>query len=182
MLGRPAAPWIAVECGASNGARLDRTLFGCVAQSDAATDLESVSADSSHCRPRAEARCSCRTAPSWPPPRRRGWLASRATARSGSTIEIVATEWRLVASAPPTIDEDVRQNRFRGDLYRRLAVSRIDLPSLRRSARRRSGAGDTSARGSGRRGRSAAAQLHARGAGAAVRAQLARESCRAAQA
>jgi DNA-binding NtrC family response regulator len=38
---------------------------------------------------------------------------------------------RLVASAPPTVDEDVRANRFRSDLFRRLAVSRIDLPPLR---------------------------------------------------
>jgi len=41
-----------------------------------------------------------------------------------------ATEAR---SAPrsPTIDADVREGRFRADLFRRLAVSRIDLPPLR---------------------------------------------------
>src|SRR5438132_1058000 len=37
---------------------------------------------------------------------------------------------RLMASAPPSIDADVRENRFRADLYRRLAASRIDLPPL----------------------------------------------------
>jgi two-component system, NtrC family, nitrogen regulation response regulator NtrX len=128
-IGRPAAPWIAVECGTSNAARLDRALFGS-SRSGPATDLESVSADSS-----IAAACGgtlflqdCSE------------LAAGAQARLARVARdaevriddrIVATEWRLVASAPPTIDEDVRQNRFRSDLFRRLAVSRIDLPSLR---------------------------------------------------
>ena len=42
-----------------------------------------------------------------------------------------ATELRFLAGAQPSIDIDVRERRFRSDLYRRLAVTRIDLPSLR---------------------------------------------------
>jgi DNA-binding NtrC family response regulator len=45
--------------------------------------------------------------------------------------EVVPTEVRFVASALPSIDGDVREHRFRADLYRRLAASRIDLPPLR---------------------------------------------------
>jgi two-component system nitrogen regulation response regulator NtrX len=38
---------------------------------------------------------------------------------------------RLIADAPVTIDSDVLNRRFRKDLYRRLAGSRLDLPPLR---------------------------------------------------
>jgi DNA-binding NtrC family response regulator len=43
----------------------------------------------------------------------------------------VPTDCRLVASAPPSVERDVREHRFRVDLYRRIAASRIDLPPLR---------------------------------------------------
>jgi DNA-binding NtrC family response regulator len=46
----------------------------------------------------------------------------------------VATAFRLVASAPPSIDADVHAHRFRVDLYRRLSTVRIDLPPLRERA------------------------------------------------
>ena len=36
-----------------------------------------------------------------------------------------------MASAVPGVDADVKQHRFRSDLYRRLSASRIDLPPLR---------------------------------------------------
>jgi two-component system response regulator HupR/HoxA len=42
-----------------------------------------------------------------------------------------ATDIRWVASAAPGIESEVRSGRFRNDLYRRLAASRIDLPPLR---------------------------------------------------
>jgi DNA-binding NtrC family response regulator len=43
----------------------------------------------------------------------------------------VATEFRLIASATPGIDDDVHAHRFRPDLYRRLSTTRLDLPALR---------------------------------------------------
>jgi DNA-binding NtrC family response regulator len=55
-------------------------------------------------------------------------------ARDGEALldgEPVPVDVRIVASAPPTIDEDVHEHRFRADLYRRIANSRIDLPALR---------------------------------------------------
>jgi two-component system response regulator HupR/HoxA len=45
--------------------------------------------------------------------------------------EAVSMDIRLVASATPAIDADAREERFRADLFRRLASSRIDLPPLR---------------------------------------------------
>jgi DNA-binding NtrC family response regulator len=42
-----------------------------------------------------------------------------------------ATNLRWIASAAPGIEAEVQANRFRSDLYRRLAMSRIDLPPLR---------------------------------------------------
>ena len=42
-----------------------------------------------------------------------------------------AARVRLIADAPVTIDGDVLNRRFRKDLYRRLAGSRLDLPPLR---------------------------------------------------
>src|SRR5204862_5476320 len=48
--------------------------------------------------------------------------------------DVVATEIRLVASAAPDVDADVRDHRLRADLYRRVSAWRIDLPPL--SARR----------------------------------------------
>jgi DNA-binding NtrC family response regulator len=43
----------------------------------------------------------------------------------------IVTNLRLVAGALPSIDADVNGHRFRSDLYRRLAATRIDLPALR---------------------------------------------------
>jgi DNA-binding NtrC family response regulator len=45
--------------------------------------------------------------------------------------QAVPANFRLVASALPSIERDVREQRFRPDLYRRIATSRIDLPPLR---------------------------------------------------
>ena len=55
-------------------------------------------------------------------------------ARDGEMLlddRAVPADFRLVASAPPSIERDVREHRFRPDLYRRIAASRIDLPALR---------------------------------------------------
>jgi len=55
-------------------------------------------------------------------------------ARDGEMLldgQAVPANFRLVASAPPSIERDVREHRFRPDLYRRIATSRIDLPPLR---------------------------------------------------
>jgi DNA-binding NtrC family response regulator len=44
--------------------------------------------------------------------------------------EPVPTAMRLIVSAPPGIDSDVREHRFRSDVYRRVSTLRVDLPPL----------------------------------------------------
>ncbi len=127
---RPAgAPWIAIDCGADHAARIDRGLFG-TARNHGATDLESVSSDSYTVAARG-GTLFLQDVTELP-----SAIQARLTriARDGEVRvdgEVVPTEVRFVASAWPSIDDDVREHRFRADLYRRLAASRIDLPPLR---------------------------------------------------
>ena len=117
-------PWIAIECDTGDGARVERALFGRAA--DALTDLESVAADSRIAAARGGTLFLQDVAGL--PAAAQARLAR--IARDGEARvegQAVPTEMRLVASALPAIDGDVRENRFRADLYRRLAVSRIDL-------------------------------------------------------
>jgi two-component system response regulator HydG len=125
----PTAPYVAVDCAAGDPLGLARLLFGDVAD-QTPSDLESVASDS-----RIAAACG-------------GTLFLRDVADLAAAVQTrlartardgearidgrpTATGFRLIASASPGIDADVRGNRFRADLYRRLAVSRIDLPPLR---------------------------------------------------
>ena len=124
---RPAsAPFVAVDCGADG---LDRTLFGEPAV-QAPRDLESVAADS--CVAAARGGTLFLQDVGELPAAVQARLAR--VARDGEVRidgEPVATGFRLMASASPSIDADVQAHRFRGDLYRRLSASRIDLPPLR---------------------------------------------------
>ncbi len=124
--GRPASsPFVSVDCSAEG---LDAALFGDRAQ-EVASDLESVSPDSAVAAARGGTLFL----------REVGELPSSVQARLARTArdgevringEPLATAFRLMGSAPPAIDADVQDHRFRGDLYRRLSASRIDLPSL----------------------------------------------------
>jgi DNA-binding NtrC family response regulator len=124
-----ACPWIAIDCATEDGAKLDRLLFG-RAPDHAPTDLESVGPDSRIAAARggtlflqdiAELSAAAQA--------RLARIARDGEVRVDG--EIVPTELRLVASALPSLDADVGEHRFRADLYRRLAASRIDLPPLR---------------------------------------------------
>jgi two-component system nitrogen regulation response regulator NtrX len=127
---RPAgAPWIAVECGTGDAGRLDSALFG-APPGLAPADRESVSVDSRIAAARGGTLFlqDVEDLPAAPQAR----LAR--IARDGEVRidgEIVATRFRLAASASPSIDAAVRKGRFRPDLFRRLVTSRIDLPPLR---------------------------------------------------
>ena len=125
----PSAPWIRLDCSAGDANWFDRVVFGRSAEV-ASTDLETVSVDS------------------WIAGARGGTLflqdvgelpaSSQARlariVRDGEVrIDGVAapTDMRVIASALPSIDAEVREHRFRVDLYRRLSASRIDVPALR---------------------------------------------------
>ncbi len=125
----PTSPWMPVECGAGDAACLDRALFGAPV-GQAPPDLESVS---SNCHIVAARGGTLFLQDA-------GELPAAVQARLARVVrdgevrvdgEIAPTQFRLTASASPSIDNDVRENRFRADLYKRLAVSRIDLPPLR---------------------------------------------------
>jgi DNA-binding NtrC family response regulator len=127
-LGSASAPWIALECGTGDAASIERAIFG--APRVLSTEIESVSADSRLAAARGGTLYVQDV----------GELPAAAQARLARVARdgevridgtVVSTGMRLVASAAPGIDDDVRENRFRADLYRRLAVTRIDLPSLR---------------------------------------------------
>ena len=125
----PSAPWVPVACGLADPTEIDRQLFG-VPDASGHTDLESVAPNSRIVAARGgslflqdvtdlPAAVQARLAR----------IARDGEMRVGGSA--VPTTVRLIASAPPSIDHEVRDHRFRPDLYRRLATSRIDLPPLR---------------------------------------------------
>ena len=59
-----------------------------------------------------------------------GFLESRKFRRVGGTRDI-AVNLRVIAATNSRLDEKIRQNRFREDLYYRLNVIEITMPSLR---------------------------------------------------
>jgi DNA-binding NtrC family response regulator len=130
MRGRHStAAYVTVECDAGDPAGVDRLLFG-QPLVPAPTDLESVSADSCI----ATARGGTLFLQNVTELRASAQAQLARIARDGEVGiggSVVATAFRLVASAPPGIDGDVHTHRFRGDLYRRLSAVRIDLPPLR---------------------------------------------------
>jgi DNA-binding NtrC family response regulator len=125
---RRAAPFVQVDCTSGDPTRLDEWLFG--TGDSASLDLEAVSRDSQiaasfggtiFLRDVVELPASVQA--------RFARIARDGEVRIDG--EPVATNLRWVASASPGIESDVQTNRFRGDLYRRLAKTRIDLPPLR---------------------------------------------------
>jgi DNA-binding NtrC family response regulator len=127
----PSAAFVVVDCGGP-GTQLERRLFG-TRSAPVPADLDVVSNDS-------------RIAAA-----RRGTLflqhvselpagAQARLARILRDAELrvdgqrVPFEARVIASAPPGIDDDLHEHRFRPELYRRLAAVRIDLPPLRERA------------------------------------------------
>ena len=125
---RPAqAPWVAVNCE-GDGQQLETRLFG--TSLSVTADLESIASDSLLALARGgtlflgnvtELPSGLQT--------RLARVVRDGEVRVGG--QAIATELRVLAGAPPSIDADLHQRRFRSDLYRRLAVTRIDLPPLR---------------------------------------------------
>jgi DNA-binding NtrC family response regulator len=128
----PGAPFVVVDCSAGPGTQLERRLFG--SRSTAASaDLDGVSADSRVAAARGGTLFLQHV----------GELPAGAQARVARILrdgelcidgQRLAFNARVIASAPPGIDDDLREHRFRPELYRRLAAARLDLPPLRERA------------------------------------------------
>lgn len=126
------APFVMIDGGGADAVQLDRALFG-VAPANAPRDLEPIAVGSRLAASRGGTLYLHGVAD----------LPAAAQMRLARIVrdgevwldgDVVAFDVRLVASALPSIDDDVHEHRFRPDLYRRLAATRIDLPSLRERA------------------------------------------------
>ena len=124
-----------VDCAAADPARLERLLFG-AAPALIPTDLEWAAKDSLIAAARGgtvflqdvtELPASVQA--------RLARVARDGEVRIDGGPVTTRIRWMASAAAgserAPGIDGDVQAGRFRGDLYRRLAASRIDLPPLR---------------------------------------------------
>jgi DNA-binding NtrC family response regulator len=124
-----STPFVAVDCGLVTAAELDRVLFG-TSPTVTARDIEYVTAEGRVAAARGGTLYLHGTTDL--PTAVQGRLAR--IARDGEIRldgELVPAHIRFIASSTSGIDEDVRDMRFRLDLYRRLAATRIDLPPLR---------------------------------------------------
>jgi DNA-binding NtrC family response regulator len=134
---RSDTPFVIVDCGAADTGGVDRLLFGSApdlstgsSPRNEAADLEPVTRDS--CVAAAIGGTLFLQDVGELPASTQARLAR--IARDGEVRidgAAVATMCRLIASASPGLDADVHARRFRGDLYRRLSATRIDLPPLR---------------------------------------------------
>lgn len=134
---RSDTPFVMVDCGTADAGSVDRLLFGSApdlstgpSPRNEAADLEPVTRDS--CVAAAIGGTLFLHDVSELPASTQARLAR--IARDGEVRidgAAVTTMCRLIASASPGLDADVHAHRFRGDLYRRLSATRIDLPPLR---------------------------------------------------
>ena len=123
----PHAPWASVNC-AVEGAQLDARLFGGASAHD--SDFEVASSSSLLARVRGGSLFLSDVAE----------LPSSVQSRLVRVMRdgefrvddaLVRADFRVIASALPSIDGDLHDRRFRLDLFRRLSATRIDLPPLR---------------------------------------------------
>lgn len=128
-LGRPpTAPFLVLDCTAGDASHLARSLFG-ENVDHPPSDLEWITAGSRMAAARGGTLFLQDVTE----------LSAAVQARLARVMrdgevrldgEPAPIGLRLMASAAPDIDADVHENRFRADLYRRLAASRIDVPPL----------------------------------------------------
>jgi DNA-binding NtrC family response regulator len=122
---RAAMPFVAVACGT---VAVERTLFG-EPDGEAPADLDAVTAD---CRLAAARGGTLFLEDITELPAGVQARLARVVRDGEARIhgEPVALGLRLIASAAPGIETEVRMHRFRNDVFRRVSVMRIDLPSL----------------------------------------------------
>ncbi len=134
---RAAAPFVRVDCAAPEPLAVERELFGGApargngsGRVNGHAAVETVTASSAVAAARSgtlfldnlvELPASVQG--------RLARLARDGEMRVNGAVRPFAA--RLVASAPPNVDEDVAQGKLRADLFRRLALTRIAIPPLR---------------------------------------------------
>lgn len=121
----PHAPLVPVGCAAQG---VEKLLFGASGR-DLPPDLEAISADCrlAHARGGTLFLQEVTELPAAVQGRLARILRDGELRINGAPVQAGV---RFVATASPAIDADVHEHRFRPDLYRRLAASRIDLPPL----------------------------------------------------
>jgi len=123
-----AGPYIVIDCSNGDAATLERELFG-RSGAPAAADFESIAAGSALAAART-GTLFLRDVTELP-----AAIQARLArlVRDGEMVlggSVVPAAIRVIASASRSIDHDVHERRFRGDLYRRISSIRIDIPSL----------------------------------------------------
>jgi DNA-binding NtrC family response regulator len=123
------APFIHVACAEGDAPRLDRDLFGTIAESSAG-DLETIAPESRLAAARGGTLFfdEITELPSSAQARLARILRDGEVRMQGARVP---TAFRVIAAAPPAIGEEVHAQRVRADFYRRVSVTRIDLPPLR---------------------------------------------------
>ncbi len=127
-----AGPFVSLDCTASDAAGVEKRLFGHPAPRAMPSDLEVLGPDSLLLAAGAgtlfldaidELPASAQ--------RRLARVLRDGEARTISRHEAVPVACRVVASASPDLATEVRNGRFRQDLYRRFGANRIPIPPLR---------------------------------------------------
>ncbi len=123
---RPAGPFVSIACHAADATALEEDLFGAPMDDGSleavgtGSRIASALRGSLYLHEIADLPASLQA--------RLARLARDGEARIGA--DVVALDVRIIASALPSIDAEVREHRFRPDLFRRLTASRLDVPAL----------------------------------------------------
>ncbi len=127
---RPGLPLLVIDCGAADGADVERQLFGTRTRSEAHRDLEAVGLSSALLRARA-GTLHLRQILELPA------ATQRRLARILRDLEVsaggrrVTVRARIIADAPASVAAEVGEGHFRPDLFRRLSQTCIAVPGLR---------------------------------------------------
>jgi DNA-binding NtrC family response regulator len=133
---RPGLPLVSLDCSTSDTDALDGQLFGETPRKPHSLDLEALGADSALVVAGAgtvfleyidELPASAQ--------RRLARILRDGEAQVGPRSQTATIACRVIASASRDLDADVREGRFREDLHRRLAATRIIVAPLRQRSR-----------------------------------------------
>ncbi len=132
---RAGSPFVALDCGAAGPSEIDGRLFGILPRRTGSHELESIGADAALVAAGAgtlflenvdELPASAQ--------RRLARVLRDGEVRLASRQPSIDLRFRLVASTTKDLEAEVRDGRFRQDLFRRFAACRVALPALRQRA------------------------------------------------